>query len=72
MVYIIIWTVSNEPKQNFIIVDKLEDLAERVASLNGKDAAIKIYEAKDVNYKITYTDKEEKIIRKIPNIEITK
>lgn len=73
MIYIIIWTIPSEPNPFFTIVDKLEDLAEKVGSIkSGKDATVKIYEAQDVNYKITYTDKEEKTIRKIPNIEIIK
>ena len=71
MIYIVIWTIPSEPKPHFIIVDKFEDLAGKVASIkSGKDATVKIYEAQDVNYKITYTDREEKTIKKIPNIEI--
>lgn len=72
MVYIIIWTEDGGVSPYFIIVDRLEALAEQIDRLSkkGKNVQMKVYESQDINYKITYTEKEEKTIKQIPNIEI--
>ena len=70
MTHIIVWTIPSEPNFFTIIVENKNDLAEAVERIakNGKNAKIDIYEATKINYKLEYTEKEEKFIKQIPRI----
>ena len=74
MIYIIIYQNSNgvniEPK--FIIVDQEKDLAFTIDKIksNGQNPTILLYKADQVNYKLTYNEKDKIVKEKIPVIGI--
>ena len=73
MHYLIVYTVPSKPNQNFIPVDKEENLAQEISKITKKgiDATITVYATTQKNYTLKYKDKSRTVIDKIPEVSLT-
>ncbi len=73
MYAILIYTVPSKPKQNFVSVDKVEDLAQEISNIEKKGigATITVYVTTQKSYNLTYKDKSRTVIDKIPEVSLT-
>ena len=73
MHYLIVYTIPSKPNQNFIPVDKEENLAQEISKITKKGigATITVYATTQKNYTLKYKDKSRTVIDKIPEVSLT-
>ena len=72
MVYFLVYTIENDKKM--VIIDNDKDLSDMITKIEGigKPKTVTLYQAEQIGYKISFEDKQETVIVKVPKIEILK